>query len=118
MNTLKMCLNWKVISSVAALGVGLFVFAPNLAAAALPFLVLAICPLSMILMMGAMSNMDSGSQSGAACAMGHQPSRNRKEQLAQLKVQQQELTSQIAALAEVETKPEAHTRTTAATLTS
>lgn len=109
MNALKMCLNWKVMAGLAALGAGIFVFAPNLAAAALPFLVLAICPLSMIFMMGAMNNMGNSSQSGAACAMGgNQKPQSREEELAQLKAQQQELTSKVAQLeAEPDVRAEA-----------
>ncbi len=49
MNMLKMCLNWKVLVGIAAVGVGIYLVAPELAAA-LPYLVLAICPISVILM--------------------------------------------------------------------
>jgi hypothetical protein len=109
MNHLKMCLNWKVMAALAAVGVGIFIFAPGLAVAALPFLVLAICPLSMVFMMGAMNNMGKGSQSGAACAMGgNRKSQSREEELAQLEAQQRELASKIAQLeAEPEVRPEA-----------
>ncbi len=51
MNMMKMCLNWKVLAGLAALGVGIYLVAPELASAALPYLVLAICPISMLLMM-------------------------------------------------------------------
>jgi len=50
-------LNWKVIAALAAVGVGLYAFAPGLVAAALPLLILAACPLSMLLMMRAMGSM-------------------------------------------------------------
>lgn len=50
-----MCLNWNVIGGLAALGVGIWIVAPGLIGAALPFLALAACPLSMILMMRGMS---------------------------------------------------------------
>lgn len=99
MNALKMCLNWKVIAGLAAVGIGVFVFAPGLAAAALPILVLAICPLSMLLMMGAMNNMGNGSQSGAAYTTGgNEKLQSRDKELAQLEAQQQELVSKIAML--------------------
>lgn len=52
---LKMCLNWKVAVGLAAVAGGVYVFAPGLFAAALPVLFLALCPLSMVLMMSAMS---------------------------------------------------------------
>ena len=96
MNALKICLNWKVIAGVAVVAGGLFVFAPGLAAAALPFLVLAICPLSMFLMMGMMKGKG---ETGAACSMGHASANSsRAEQLASLKAQQQELARQISSL--------------------
>lgn len=99
MNALKMCLNWKVITGVALVGVGLFVYAPDLAAAALPFLVLAICPLSMVLMMGAMNGMGGDSEAGDGCAMsGQKQPEHREDQLARLEAQQRELASKIDAL--------------------
>lgn len=50
-----MCLNWKVLAGLAAVGVGLWVVAPNLIGAALPLLLVAACPLSMFFMMRGMS---------------------------------------------------------------
>ena len=100
MKMLKMCLNWKVIAGLALVGVAFLVFAPGLAAAALPFLVLAICPISMVFMMKPMNgDMGSGSRSGQACAMsGQKRPEDREARLAQLRAQQQELGSKIAAL--------------------
>jgi hypothetical protein len=53
------CLNWKVFAALAALGVVIYALAPGLAAAAAPLLILAVCPLSMLLMMRAMGSMGS-----------------------------------------------------------
>ncbi len=53
------CFNWKVIAALAAIGIGLYALAPGAALAAVPLLVLAACPLSMLLMMRAMGSMDS-----------------------------------------------------------
>ena len=53
------CLNWKVIAALAGVGVVIYALAPGLAAAAVPLLVLAVCPLSMLLMMRAMGSMGS-----------------------------------------------------------
>lgn len=50
------CLNWKVLAALAAVGLGVYALAPNLVAAATPLLVLALCPLSMLLMMRAMGS--------------------------------------------------------------
>ena len=50
-----MCFNWKVIAVLGVVAVGLFVLvSPATALRALPFLATAVCPLSMVLMMGAM----------------------------------------------------------------
>ncbi len=58
------CWNWKVIAVLAAAGVALYFLAPGLAAAAVPLLVLAACPLSMLLMMRAMGSTGSCKTSG------------------------------------------------------
>ncbi len=50
-----MCLNPKVVVALAAAGVAVYAFAPGAFAAAWPLLVLAVCPLSMVLMMAMMS---------------------------------------------------------------
>jgi protein-disulfide isomerase-like protein with CxxC motif len=51
---LRMCLNWKVLGGLAVVGVGIWLVAPDLLARAFPLLILAVCPLSMLLMMGGM----------------------------------------------------------------
>ena len=52
---MKMCFNWKVIAALAVAGLGVVVFAPDVLGAALPLLLLVACPLSMVVMMRAMS---------------------------------------------------------------
>ncbi len=66
MKMLKMCLNFKVLTALAAVGLGVYVWEPNLLAAALPLLILALCPLSMVLMMGMMGGgkQDEGQAEG------------------------------------------------------
>ena len=59
-----MCINKKVVAGLAAAGVAVFLLAPDLIGAAAPFLVLAICPLSMVVMMWAMRG-GNESQTGA-----------------------------------------------------
>lgn len=49
------CMNSKVLVGVAAVGIGIALFAPRPLAGAGPLLILLACPLSMALMMGAMS---------------------------------------------------------------
>jgi len=53
-NILRACFDWRVLSGLAALGVAVYLVAPSLIAAAIPILLLAACPLSMLLMMKAM----------------------------------------------------------------
>lgn len=49
-----MCFNPKVVLALAAIALAAWAVAPGLAAAALPFLIVAACPLSMVLMMRGM----------------------------------------------------------------
>lgn len=64
-----MCLNKKVIGGLALAGLAIFLIAPGAIGALLPLLILAICPLSMVFMMRAMSG--SG---GSDCSKdGEQP---------------------------------------------
>lgn len=50
-----MCLNKKVIAGLAVGAAAVYLLAPNLFGAALPLLILAACPISMILMTRMMS---------------------------------------------------------------
>lgn len=70
MRHLKHCLNPKVIAALAAVAVGVWMFAPSAFAAALPLLIFAICPLSMVGMMYMMRGSGQGSGANAG-ADGH-----------------------------------------------
>lgn len=50
-----MCLNKKVIIGLVLTGLAIYLLAPGLVGASLPLLLLAACPLSMVVMMRAMS---------------------------------------------------------------
>jgi hypothetical protein len=52
---MQMCLNWKVLVGLAVVGLIVLVVAPQLIWAALPILLLAVCPLSMLFMMRGMA---------------------------------------------------------------
>ena len=99
MKHLKMCLNPKVLATLAAVGVGIYLYAPGLFAAALPLLVLAICPLSMVLMMTAMSRGTNGSESSGDTA-GKDAAGMRAMTDDELEAQLQGLQAQQAALAD------------------
>lgn len=93
MKMLKMCLNWKVIAGLAVVGAGIFALAPDLALAALPFLILAICPLSMLFMMKGMQ----GNEGEAGDERTPQVAGvSREEQISRLRAQQADLTDRIA----------------------
>ncbi len=63
MKMFGMCINWKVIAGLAAVGVGVVLVIPGYAGAVLPLLILAVCPLSMVAMMFAMRGMGAGHES-------------------------------------------------------
>ncbi len=52
---IQMCLNWKVLTGLALVGLIVLVVAPQLILAALPILLIAACPLSMLFMMRGMA---------------------------------------------------------------
>lgn len=93
MRMLKMCLNWKALAGLAVLGLGIYAIAPNLAAAALPILLLAICPLSMMFMMKSMGGTQEQQTLGEADG-----GLTREERLARLRTEQVELAEQIETL--------------------
>lgn len=66
MNMLKMCLNWKVLGGLAAVGIGIWIVAPGALANLLPLLLLAACPLSMMFMMRGMGGMGGGDAQGTS----------------------------------------------------
>jgi hypothetical protein len=90
---LKMCLNWKVLASLAAVGVGIYLFAPGLLAEAVPILLLAACPLSMLLMMWGMQQ-SQGQQTTQETDVGL----TREERVARLRAQQATLADRIGEL--------------------
>ena len=94
--------NWKMLAGVAVVGVGLYLVAPNQVLGALPLLLLAACPLSMLLMALFMGKGMAGGQCERHAeqmpqTMGSAPTR--EEQLAQLRIQLQAVEAQQAALA-------------------
>jgi hypothetical protein len=97
-----MCLNWKVVAALAAGGAGILVFAPSLLPAALPFLAVLVCPLSMGLMMWGMGRI--GGMEPSACSTDEQmpatrAELSREEQLAQLRAELQTLDTRRKLLA-------------------
>lgn len=108
-----LCLNWKVVGGLAAVGLGIWIVAPGLIWAALPLLLLAACPLSMLLMMRGMGM--SGGQCAGQPQQTTEPApveRTREEEFAELKThlarlqaEQQTLARTIARLEAADADP-------------
>ncbi len=81
-----MCLNWKVIAGLSALGLGIWVVAPSFVGAALPLLLVLACPLSMLFMMRGMGGSQCASQ-GSQVRRPAAAGLTREEQLAEMKAQ-------------------------------
>jgi len=106
MKMFGMCMNWKVVAGLAVVGLGVWAVAPNLIGAAVPLLLLAACPLSMVFMMRGMGGMGGGSCASQP-AQTSQPSQvtgTRDEQLVQLKARHEAIAREIAQL-EAEREP-------------
>jgi len=99
---LKMCLNWKVLAGLVVAGVAIYLVAPGLVAAAFPILLLAVCPLSMLLMMWGMQHTHGqGQQTTQEPDVGL----TREERIARLRTQQAVLADRIGALEREEVPP-------------
>ena len=114
MNILRACLDWRVLTALGGLGVGIFVVAPGIAAAALPLLIVAACPLSMMLMMKSMGGDQKSAQTTAPLSEGDRVAALRGE-LAELSRRQERLAGELAAVESAQTaEPQPPTRSTPA----
>jgi len=105
-NLLGMCLNWRVLTGLAVVALLVLVVAPQFIWAALPILLVAACPLSMLFMMRGMSGNGNSTASQLAQMQGDQllvAGVTRDEHLAALKsrlssmqTEQETLAHQIA----------------------
>lgn len=102
MKMLKMCLNRKVLAGLAAVGVGIYLAAPGLVVAALPILLLAACPLSMVLMMWGMQR---GQRHDQQVPQEPAVGQTRAERIARLRTQQANLDEQLGALEQEDASP-------------
>lgn len=69
------CLNWRVLAGLALMAIGVWLAVPGLAIRVLPLLVVAICPLSMLVLMWSMRPKEGAptsqsASSGQPVAMG------------------------------------------------
>lgn len=99
-----MCFNWKVLAGLGAAGLGVFIVAPSLAWTALPLLLLAACPISMLLMMRGMQSGQCShqpapeTQLSAAASTRDGLLAELEVQLARVQVQYEAISSKIAQL--------------------
>lgn len=102
---LRACLNWKVIGGLTVVGLGLWLVAPNLLAAALPVLLLAVCPLSMMLMMRSMGERGSDQESADHQKTSVAPPTETER--AKLEAMKEEIDQRIRALESADQQPSA-----------
>ena len=95
---LKMCLNWKVLAGLAVVGVIVWLVAPRLVLAALPVLLVAACPLSMLFMMGGMRRSQGTSRSTPA-GQPQLEGLTHEEQIARLQAELASKEAQLESLA-------------------
>lgn len=93
MKMLKMCLHPKAIAAVVAVAAGVWFIAPQWFAAALPILFLAICPLSMVVMMKMMIPSDAAQ----AEAADGSSTESLQERLRQLEAEEAAVAEQLQA---------------------
>ena len=96
-NPLAMCLNPRVLAGLAATAVAVFIFQPRLLSVALPVLVLALCPLSMLAMMWGMR---ASSGTGSSVSSGRSPEARLAEleaELARMKAERTRLSAELDA---------------------
>ncbi len=91
-------LGWVALAVLPAGGVGIYALAPGVMAAALPYALLAACPVSMLLMMKLMHG-------GQGTPHEDEPNLAAEERLARLKAQHAALDEEIGALEREELRP-------------
>jgi hypothetical protein len=105
-------LDWKVLAGLGVVVLAALVAAPGLLVKVLPLLLLAACPLSMLVMMGGMAGIGRKHKQGHAAAPqpADLPSRTRAGQRAELQAQLADLQGRQEALEsglrELEQKPD------------
>ena len=98
-NLLGMCLNWKVLTGLAAVGLLVLVVAPQFIGVALPLLLVAACPLSMLFMMRGMSGNGIANQTASQTTQLPAGGSTRDEQLAELQSRLSSVQAEQAAIA-------------------
>lgn len=106
MSILRACADWRVVAMLVAVGAGVAVLAPNLIAAAIPLLLVAACPLSMLVMMRTMGGQQSSASPRLDPGAVDRPAQLR-EQLAATRLEQQHLERELARVESADRVPPA-----------
>lgn len=80
-----MCFDKRVIAGLVVVGLAVVVFAPDVVGVVLPLLIVAACPLSMVLMMRSMS------RAGASCSTASGGSKAADDEVAELRAELERL---------------------------
>jgi hypothetical protein len=97
-NVLRACLDWRVLTGLAALAVVVYVVAPGLIAAAVPLLLLAACPLSMLVMMRAMGGQRPEPSSAPSQPIAADRAAVLRRELADLGRRQEQMAGELRAI--------------------
>ena len=89
MSILRYCLDRRVLAVLGVLALAMAIFAPRALGAALPLLLLAACPLSMVVMAIAMSR-------GSAPVAGSATVESMRSELTELAARQRRLEGELA----------------------
>jgi len=98
-NLLGMCLNWKVLAGLAVVGLLVLVVAPQFIGVALPLLLVAACPLSMLFLLRGMCGHGSANQTASQPTQLPAGGSTRDEQLAELQSRLSSVQAEQAAIA-------------------
>ena len=99
MNVMRLCYDRRAIAALVAVGVAVVLFAPQLLPAVAPILILAACPLSMMLMLGMATARGSTPTSTPAAAETPADRADRlRRGLADAQREQRRLTRELEAL--------------------
>jgi hypothetical protein len=98
MKILRACLDWRVLTGLAGLGVAVYLVAPGLIAPAVPLLLLAACPLSMLVMMKAMGDHPTKSGPDLAEPGGADRAAALRRELADLGRRQEQVAGELRAI--------------------
>ena len=104
MSILRACADWRVVASLVAVGAGVAVFAPNLIAAAIPLLLVAACPISMLVMMRTMGGQQSNASPRLDPGTVDRTTQLRR-QLAATRLEQQQLERELARIESADRVP-------------